>query len=150
MSIFSPAEVDYLTTQPLGRLATVGKDGRPHVVPVGVFLDPDSETLVIGSAADMVASKKFRDARVNPDVAVVVDDLVTVEPWAPRGIEIRGRAEVHLDGGAEVGKRLRAGFPFHEAYLEIHPRRIITWSIDTDSFTARDVTSPGTRPRSSV
>jgi pyridoxamine 5'-phosphate oxidase family protein len=152
MTTFSPTEAEYLTSQPLGRLATIGKDGRPHVMPVGVFYDPDSETLVIGSAADMVASKKFRDARANPDVAVVVDDLASVDPWTPRGIEVRGRAVVHLDGGAEVGKRLGAGFPFHEAYLAIHPRRVVAWGIDTDSFTprARDVTAPGTRPRSSA
>lgn len=42
MSAFSEAELDYLLTEfdhlvtrRLGRLATVGKDGTPHVVPVG-------------------------------------------------------------------------------------------------------------------
>lgn len=149
MSTFTTAEVEYLTTQPLGRVATVGKDGRPHVMPVGVFFDPDAEALVIGSAADMVASKKFRDARTNPDVAVVVDDLASVDPWTPRGIEVRGRAEVHLSGGAEVGRRLGAGFPFHEAYLAIHPRRVVAWGIDTDSFTvsARDVAAESAAQR---
>lgn len=143
MTAFTPAEIEYLTSQPLGRFATVGKDGRPHVMPVGVFYDPGTGTLVIGSAADMVASKKFRDARANPDVAVVVDDLAGVDPWTPRGVEVRGRAEAHLSGGAEVGKRLGAGFPFHEAYLAIHPRRVIAWGIDTDYLTpsARDVTA---------
>lgn len=152
MTAFTSAEIEYLTTQPLGRFATVGRDGRPHVMPVGVFYDPDTDAIVIGSAANMPASKKFRDARANPDVAVVVDDLADVDPWTPRGIEVRGRAEIHLSGGAETGKRLGAGFPFHEAYLAIHPHRIIAWGIDTDSFTpsARDVTAPGTRPRSSV
>ncbi len=35
----------------------------------------------------------------------------------------------------------RAGFPFHEAWLEIRPRRVLAWGIDTDSYTmtARDV-----------
>lgn len=141
MSKFTSAEVEYLTSQPLGRLATVGKDGRPHVLPVGVFYDPETETLVIGSAATMVKSKKFRDTQANPDVAVVVDDLAGVDPWAPRGVEIRGRAEAHLSGGAEVGRRLGAGFPFDEVYLRIHPRRVVSWGIDTGSFAAagRDV-----------
>jgi hypothetical protein len=35
MSIFTPAEKVYLQSQRLGRLATVGPDGQPHVVPVG-------------------------------------------------------------------------------------------------------------------
>lgn len=142
MSIFTPAEIDYLQSQPLGRLATVGADGRPHVMPVGVFYDPEAQAIVVGSAADMVASKKFRDARRNPDVAMVVDDLASVEPWTPRGIEIRGRAETFTEGGEELGRRLSAGFPFHAAWIRVNPTRILAWSIDdTGSYelTARDV-----------
>lgn len=141
MSAFTSSEVEYLNSQALGRLATVGKDGRPHVMPVGVFFDPESETIVIGSAADMGRSKKFRDARANPEVAVVIDDLASVNPWTPRGIEVRGVAEAHLTGGAEVGRELGASFPFNEVYLRIRPRRIVSWGIDTDSYAAaaRDV-----------
>lgn len=68
MSTFSAAELAYLDSQPLGRVATA--DGQPHVMPVGGFHDPSTETLVIGSVADMAASKKFR-----PHSAVVVDEL---------------------------------------------------------------------------
>lgn len=141
MSTFTTAEVEYLTSQPLGRLATVGRGGKPHVMPVGVFYDPETETLVIGSAADMVASKKYRDARDNPEVAVVVDDLASVDPWSPRGIEIRGHAETHTEGGSAVGTRLGAGFSFHEAWIRIRPRRVLAWGIDGDphSLSARDV-----------
>jgi pyridoxamine 5'-phosphate oxidase family protein len=143
MSTLTDAEVDYLNSQPLGRLATVGPDGRPHVTPVGVFYDPETETVVIGGAGDMPASKKFRDAQRTPDVAVVVDDLETVDPWAPRGIEIRGRAETLTQGGEEVGRRLGAGFAFDPAWIRIHPRRILAWGLDTGSFelSARDVSS---------
>ena len=35
MSAFTDAEISYLKIQRLGRLATVGPDGQPHVVPVG-------------------------------------------------------------------------------------------------------------------
>ena len=35
MSSFTPDEIAYLQSQRLGRLATVGPDGQPHVVPVG-------------------------------------------------------------------------------------------------------------------
>ncbi len=34
MSSFTPDEIAYLQGQRLGRLATVGPDGQPHVVPV--------------------------------------------------------------------------------------------------------------------
>lgn len=141
MSTFSAAELDYLDSQPLGRVATVDASGRPHVMPVGVFHDPATDSLVIGSVANMAASKKFRDAAANPHIAVVVDDLARVEPWTPRGIEVRGRVVAHTGGGAEVGKRVGASFSFDDAYLEVRPRRIIAWGIDSDSFSAvaRDV-----------
>ena len=110
---------------------------------MGVFYDPETETIVIGGAGDMPASKKFRDAQRTPDVAVVVDDLETVDPWAPRGIEVRGRAETLTQGGEEVGRRLGAGFAFNPAWIRIHPRRILAWGLDTGSFelSARDVSS---------
>lgn len=147
MSTFTDAEIEYLRKGPLhgllGRLATVGPDGAPHVVPLGVIYDPETESVLIAGSAgtNMAASKKFRDAQRHPDVAVVVDDLATIDPWTPRGIEIRGYAETHLDGGEEVGERLDPGFPWDPAWIRIRPRRILAWGIDTDSFelTARDV-----------
>jgi pyridoxamine 5'-phosphate oxidase family protein len=110
MSTFTRAETEYLTKGLLGRLATVGPDGRPHVTPLAVFFDPRDQTLVIGGHAgsNMAASKKFRDAQRHPDVAVVVDDVASVDPWTPRYVEIRGHEETHLEGGEEVGKRLGA------------------------------------------
>jgi pyridoxamine 5'-phosphate oxidase family protein len=130
MSTFTAAEAAYLTSQQLGRIATVGKDNRPHVVPVGVFYDPEDQTVVIGCAATMTATKKWRDAVHNPDVAVVVDDVASVDPWTPRGIEIRGHAETHTEGGAAVGKRIGGTFPFDEAWIRIRPRRVFAWGID--------------------
>jgi pyridoxamine 5'-phosphate oxidase family protein len=137
---FTEAEIEYLNGQLLGRLATVGADGMPHVTPVGVFYDPESEAVVIGGE-DLAASKKFRDAQQHPEVAVVVDDLASTDPWTPRGIEVRGRAETHTEGGRAVGVRVGAPFLFERAWIRIRPRRILAWGIDTDSFalSVRDV-----------
>jgi pyridoxamine 5'-phosphate oxidase family protein len=142
--MFTDAEIAYITGQPLGRLATVGPDGRPHVMPVGVFYDPEAEAVVIGGR-NLAASRKFRDARRNPAVALVVDDLAAVDPWTPRGLEIRGDAETHTTGGEEAGRRVNASFAFGPAWIRIRPRRILAWGIDTGSFelTARDA-SPAT------
>jgi pyridoxamine 5'-phosphate oxidase family protein len=134
MSTFTAAEVEYLNSQPLGRLATVGPGGAPHVMPVGVFYDAETETIAIGSAADMAASKKFRDVQRRPAIALVVDDLAAVDPWTPRGIEIRGQADPRLDGGEEVGTRLGADFPFDAAWIRIRPTRILSWGIEGGSF----------------
>lgn len=45
----------------------------------------------------MGKTRKFRNVRRNPGVALVIDDVVSIEPWVVRGIEIRGSAEA-LDG----------------------------------------------------
>jgi pyridoxamine 5'-phosphate oxidase family protein len=140
MSTFTETEIAYLNNQPLGRLATVGRDGAPHVVPVGFFYDAENETIVIGSAGDMTASKKFRDARRHAEVAIVVDDLASIDPWTPRGLEIRGHAEAHPEGGEEVGRQLGARFPFDPAYLRIRPRRVLAWGLEGNPYqhSARD------------
>ena len=127
MSAFTPAEIAYLQRQFLGRLATVGSDGQPHVVPVGFRYNPEYDTLDIGGH-DFAKRKKFRDVRQNPRVAFVVDDIASVTPWWVRGIEIRGEAEI-LDTG---GESVRPGFD--AAMFRIRPRRVIGWGLETDTF----------------
>jgi pyridoxamine 5'-phosphate oxidase family protein len=142
MSMFTAAEIEYLRGQPLARLATVGADGRPQVKPVGFLLDTDADELVIGGYAGsgMATSKKFRDVAANGFVAMVVDDVAEVDPWTPRGVEVRGRAEARTEGGAEVGKRLGAPFDFDPAWILVRPTRIVSWGIDGSSYevSARD------------
>lgn len=143
MSIFSDAEIGYLTSQPIARLATVDADGTPHVTPVGVFYDADDGSVIVAGYAGtgMATSKKFRDAQARPEVAYVVDDLAATDPWTPRGIEIRGRAEIVLEGGKELGERVSATMPFDPAFIRIHARRVLSWGIepDTSELIARDV-----------
>ena len=75
MSAFTAAEMEYLNGQHLGRLATVGPDGAPHVVPVGFRYDPATDTIDIGGQ-NMGRSKKWRDIGRDPRVALVVDDVL--------------------------------------------------------------------------
>jgi pyridoxamine 5'-phosphate oxidase family protein len=140
MSSFTDSEIEFLNDQRLGRLATVGPDGMPHVIPVAVFYDPEAEGLVIGANSAfgegvMTTSKKFRDAQREPKVAVVVDDP------SPRVLEVRGHAETHLDGGAEVGRRLGAPFEFVPAWILIRPHRIVAMGVNGGPFerSARNV-----------
>jgi pyridoxamine 5'-phosphate oxidase family protein len=124
-SAFTDAELDYLTGSPRGRLArvaTVGRHGTPHVVPVGWRYDPEHDAIEIGGF-DLQRTKKFRDARRTGRAAVVVDDLASVEPWRPRGIEIRGRAET-IGGAAAV--------------IRLHPERIVSWGIESDAIGRRN------------
>ena len=129
-SVFTPAEIAYLQSQRLGRLATVGPDVQPHVVPVSFRYNPVSDTIDIGGH-DFAKRKKFRDVRRNPRVAFVVDDLASVNPWRPRGIEIRGEAEVLETGGTEIMSN------FDPEIFRIKPKRIISWGIEAHHFSAQ-------------
>lgn len=117
---FSEAEQAYLRSQHLGRLATVDAAGQPQVNPVGFFPQEDGTVLVGGMA--MGASKKWRNLRGNPRLALVVDDLVSTSPWRVRGIEIRGRAVL------EVGPH-GLGPHFSPEVIRIHPERVHTWGL---------------------
>ncbi len=55
------------------------------------LFDEESGDIVIGGGA-MGPSRKFRNVRDNPQVALVVDDIVSIYPWTARGLEIRGTA----------------------------------------------------------
>jgi pyridoxamine 5'-phosphate oxidase family protein len=80
--VFTQAELDYLATQRIGRLATVSADGQVQNNPTNFFVDACTGTIVIGGGA-LGSSKKFRNVQQGSTVAFVVDDLATVDPWAP-------------------------------------------------------------------
>ena len=42
MSVFTDSELEYLAGQRLGRIATVGPDGQPHVVPTSCRYNTDT------------------------------------------------------------------------------------------------------------
>ena len=125
MSAFTDAEVSYLKSQRLGRLATAGPDGQPHVVPVGFRFNPKENAIEIGGHSGFAKRKKYRDVVQNPRVAFVVDDVPSLNPWTARGIEIRGKAEVLTTGGAELGPG------FDPEMFRIRPTRIISWGINS-------------------
>jgi pyridoxamine 5'-phosphate oxidase family protein len=115
-STFSPAEVAYLTRagRHLGRIATVGHDGTPHVVPAGwVYNDQIGTIDVTGHSVER--TKKFRDVRRSGRAAVVIDDVASTNPWRPRAVEIRGRAEA-----------------IHEPapLIRIYPDRVVSWGLE--------------------
>jgi pyridoxamine 5'-phosphate oxidase family protein len=96
MSAFTDNEIAYLREQRLGRLATVDAEGSPHVVPVAFRYNAELDTVDIGGH-NFGRSKKFRDVGQTGRAAFVVDDVLP--PWRPRGIEVRGGAEVRPEGG---------------------------------------------------
>jgi pyridoxamine 5'-phosphate oxidase family protein len=124
MSTFTDSELEYLgerRPERLGRIATVGEDGTPHVVPVGWRLNGELESIDVGGM-DLASTKKFRDAQRTGRASIVIDDLASIDPWSPRGIEVRGRAEV-----VEEPRVL----------IRIHPERVISWGLESEDFTQR-------------
>ena len=122
--VFTDAELKYLASQRLGRLATVAPDGYPHNKPIAFRVNPDSGTVDIGGHR-MGTTRKFANAVANPRVSLVVDDVPSVNPWVARGMEIRGDAEIVTDG-----EPILPGFA--PEVIRIHPRRILTWGLDPD------------------
>src|SRR5436853_3221363 len=96
MSVFTDKEIEYLLSQRLGRLATVRPDCAPQIAPVGFHYNPELDVIDIGGKY-MSRSKKFRNVLENPNVSLVIDDVLP--PWQPRGVEVRGTAETLPTGG---------------------------------------------------
>ncbi|GAB3988486.1 PPOX class F420-dependent oxidoreductase [Actinoallomurus acanthiterrae] len=133
--VFTDIERDYLGTHPLGRLATVGPHGAPHVKPVAFWVDADTETIDLGGPA-LSETQRFRDVQADARVSLVVDDQAD-HPVGPggqtgRGLEIRGVVEIlRLD---------RPLMPmFSDEVIRIHPRRVIAWNLDGPGLHARTV-----------
>jgi len=121
MRPFSPTEATYLESQRLGRLATVGKNGSPQVVPVGFRLNRELQTIDVGGHG-LARTKKYADVARERRAAIVIDDVLP--PWRPRGIEVRGRAEVLSSGGEAFGPG------WSPEIIRIWPEKIRAWGID--------------------
>lgn len=132
MSKFTEAELEYLQSQRLGRLATINQRGEPQVAAVGFRYNPELDTIDIGGY-DMANSQKFRNIARNGLASLLVDDVLP--PWKTRSIEIRGHAQALLAGGKSIGPNVSP------ALIRITPRRIIAWdaTIDPPTGSKRNV-----------
>ena len=122
---FSRLEHDYLSTKKIGRLATVNKYGRPHVVPV-IFSLGNRDRIVI-SGAGFEKSYKFKNIKENPRVAFVADS-VKLSPWTPMGIEVRGVALETVLGNGQKGIEIialkKVSWGMTDETVSTEPRRV--------------------------
>src|SRR5687768_3715968 len=115
MSVFREAELRYLAGgRQLGRIATIGPDGTPHVVPVAWIYNAARETIDVGGH-ELELTKKFRDVARTGRAASVIDDLASTDRWRLRWIGIGGRGEA---------------IPMATALIRIHPERIVSWGLE--------------------
>ena len=114
-TVFTESELAYLGTQRLGRLATVQPDGTLQNSPVGFDVNEATGTIDIHGFR-LAQSRKYRNVADNGRAAFVVDDIVSVEPWRVRCLEIRAVAEaIEIDG---------------QPLIRLHPRRVIAFGLD--------------------
>ncbi len=132
MSVFTPKEIEYITGQRLGRLATVSPEGKPQIAPVGFRYNPELDVIEIGGH-NVSKTRKFHNIQKNPYVAFVVDDVLP--PWRPRGIEIRGKAETLSTGGKAAFGHL---YEADDGLIRIKPEQIIGWGLEGEARQANN------------
>jgi pyridoxamine 5'-phosphate oxidase family protein len=81
--VFTPSELEFLRSQRIARLATVGPSGWPHVVPVMYALGED------GAFEFDVDGVKLRNLKSELRAAMVVDAM-----GPKRGVSFQGRTEL--------------------------------------------------------
>jgi pyridoxamine 5'-phosphate oxidase family protein len=132
-SIFSQKEIEYLKSQRLARIATAvtltqeEKSIQPDVVPVG--FDFDGEYLYVGGM-NLLKSTKYRNVLKNDKVAIVVDDLKSIDPWEARGIKVYGTADIITRQG---GYMENTDHP-NPQYIRITPKKKWSWGVEGPVF----------------
>ncbi|MFC4858705.1 PPOX class F420-dependent oxidoreductase [Actinophytocola glycyrrhizae] len=118
--MFSREELDYLRSQPLARLATLNAGERPDVVPVA--FEVDETGFWVGGGATVGGTRKIRNVVAGRRrVALVVDDLVSMDPFVARGVRVYGTA------GEPVA---RTGLVGPGTYVRITAEVSWSWNLD--------------------
>ena len=114
------AEIAYLESQQLGRLATIQPDGMPQVKPVGFRYNPELGTVDV-TGFSMSASQKYRNVSRDGRAALVIDDIASTQPWRVRFLEIRGRAEAVPGHDADSADT---------SLIRLHPGRVLSFGVE--------------------
>jgi PPOX class probable F420-dependent enzyme len=125
---FTAKELAFLRSNEVCRLATASKDGRPQVTPVMYALDGIAFVIAVD-----YGTKKLKNVRENPNVALVVDWLRPT-----RAVTVQGTCKVH-ERGAEYRRLLNllmARFEFYRKdpwgegespIFRITPNKAVSW-----------------------
>ena len=143
-AIFSQKEIEYLKSQRVARIATTSVSVsvspskekvesedpsiiQPDVVPVG--FDFDGDYFYVGGM-NILKSTKYKNVLKNNKVAIVIDDLKSIDPWDPRGIKIYGTADVVTRQGGYMEGTGDA----NPSYIRISTKKKWSWGIDEPVF----------------
>ena len=125
MDVFTPASSTTWPASASRASRPRRRRGEPDVAAVGFSVD--GGTIVTGGF-DITKTVRYRNLLANPRATIVIDDLASVDPWAPRGVKVRGAAAIEEGAGGlririapDVGVELepqlrrRHAFPRHRA-----------------------------------
>jgi pyridoxamine 5'-phosphate oxidase family protein len=116
MGVFTDAEVAFLASQRIARIATASASGQPDVSAVGFSLEGDH---IVSGGYDITKTVRYGHLTANPRAVIVIDELVSTSPWTPRGVKVRGPATLERHDGS-----LR---------IRIQPEVIWSWGINPDA-----------------
>jgi pyridoxamine 5'-phosphate oxidase family protein len=109
----------------------VSAGGQPDVAPVGYEFD--GAVFYVGGF-NPTATRKWRNIQAgNASVALVVDDLVAIDPWTPRFLRVYGTAELIERSGWQFGS---------PHYLRITPAVSWSWNLDGRPLTSASQFQP--------
>jgi PPOX class probable F420-dependent enzyme len=125
---FTAKEQAFLKANQVCRLATASKDARPQVTPVVYALDGTAFVIAVD-----YGTKKLKNVRENPNVALVVDKLRPT-----RAVTVEGKCKVY-ERGAEYLRLLELLMSKFEFYrknpwgegespiFRITPQKAVSW-----------------------
>jgi PPOX class probable F420-dependent enzyme len=103
----------------VARLATVGADGRPHLVPIVFAVDDDQIYSVVDAKPKRTtALRRLANVRKNPAVAVLADYYEDADWEALWWVRADGTGRI-VDPGGDEGRRALARLA--ERYPQLQP-----------------------------
>jgi len=127
---FTSKETAFLKSNQVCRLATASRDAKPQVTPVMYVLDGTSFVIAVD-----YGTKKLKNVRENPNVALVVDRLRPT-----KAVTLEGICEVH-EKGAEYLRLLELLMSRFEFYrknpweegespiFRVTPTKAVSWGL---------------------
>lgn len=116
---FDEDETAFIRSQPLVRMATLGPDEQPDVVPLACEFD--GQFFWVGGGQSFLRTRKVRNIVAGRRrVALIFDDLPSFEPFIARSVRVYGVA----DDPAE-----RVGISGPGWYVRIAPTESWSWNL---------------------
>ena len=120
--MFTDDEKAFIKSQAIARISTVAPDGQPDVSPVSFIFEDDC--FYIGGKVNSTTKKYKNVANGHTKAALVLDDVISNDPWRARGVKVFGIAEV-VQRPQDYAK---------EPWLKITPTTHWSWGIEEEVF----------------